>query len=315
MNKLVVINSFGPMASSLLAGLVEKFGYSNMPVRKLRLHQYLIGDYALNNPFMKEQIVRIVKKRSEAGQYGGISVKDRDGQLPRPLVDFARVENQVDDLMGYKAQSVADLYDRCRRFFADAMIYKEDKALPGHHIELTTDIVRFDPAVLAAAYEREFPGVKMLHLHRPFRGWINSTASQAFHMHKWKYRLKLYPHMRYADYCRYEDTLAQLPGLNIQFDELFTVPTPELARRIAEFVGEPLPQIDWVAEDYDMFGKLIPHAKAFTPFDDGQVYLLPQTLDLLEAEIQKPEPFKGLKKLVFWLLYLKDLFIYRYLRK
>ena len=40
--KLVVISSFGPMGSTVVASIVEKFGYLNLPIRKMGLTDYLL---------------------------------------------------------------------------------------------------------------------------------------------------------------------------------------------------------------------------------------------------------------------------------
>ena len=40
--KLIVLNSVGPMATSLVASIIEKYGYINLPIRKRQIHQYLL---------------------------------------------------------------------------------------------------------------------------------------------------------------------------------------------------------------------------------------------------------------------------------
>jgi len=51
---LVVINSWGPMGSSLLASLVEKWGYLNIPIRQTGLTEYLMGRRPLTDPAIRK---------------------------------------------------------------------------------------------------------------------------------------------------------------------------------------------------------------------------------------------------------------------
>ena len=51
---LVVINSSGPMRSSLLVSLVEKWGYLNIPLRQTGLTEYLTGCRPLTDPAIRK---------------------------------------------------------------------------------------------------------------------------------------------------------------------------------------------------------------------------------------------------------------------
>ena len=77
MTHLLVINSFGPMASSVVAGLSEKLGFMNLPVRKLKLHEYLTGERLLSDNAMKACIVETLKDHAKPRQQGGVNVIDR----------------------------------------------------------------------------------------------------------------------------------------------------------------------------------------------------------------------------------------------
>ena len=46
--KLVLINSFGPMGSTSLAAIVEKFGFQNIPLRKINLNETVLEDSFVN---------------------------------------------------------------------------------------------------------------------------------------------------------------------------------------------------------------------------------------------------------------------------
>ena len=59
--KLVVISSYGPMAASSLAALLEKFGFLNLPFRKIGLSEYIMGEREINAPYEKKAITNYIK--------------------------------------------------------------------------------------------------------------------------------------------------------------------------------------------------------------------------------------------------------------
>lgn len=312
MAKLLVINSFGPMASTLLSGLMEKFGYTNVPLRKMGLHQYLIGQLTLDSGYMQGRLAAILKDHSKEGLRGGVSVLDRNNQKPSALLDYNAVINRLDDI---KAASVQDLYVQCRKLYYDAVIYKTIESNTDWHIEMTTDIHRYDHKALYGAYQEHFDDVKMIHLHRPLGGWMNSLASQAFVHPDIKQRIMFFPHLRYADYALYEEAVAVMPGMHIQFDEFFDSPITELAAQISAFVGVSVPECDLTAEAYDMYGKIVPYERAFTRFDDGQVFLSERTKQMF-CELAKSKKLKAFPYNAYaWALYLIDMINFRRGRK
>ena len=308
MKKLVLINSFGPMGSTLLSGLVEKLGFTNLPVRKLRLHQYLMGLEPVGSPLMPSRLKNCLISHAKPDLRGGVSVMDRDSQKPCALVDFEKVREKVDNI---RAENIQDLYFKCRNIYADAVIYKNIASNPDWQIELTTDIHRFDYKKLAQAYQDNFDDVRMIHIRRPFRGWINSVASQAFVNQHWIKRIKLFPHMRYADYVLYEQAAAALPGLHIEFDDMFSTPIEELAGEIADFLDVPPPDVNLRQETYDLYGKITPYDKAFTKFDDKIEFLRPSTLDYFEKLIETKRIQKIPYNIFAWLGYIRDMTSYR----
>ena len=59
--RLILINSFGPMGSTVVASILEKFGYLNLPIRKRNFHEYLINKRILSDPYFKNETIRILK--------------------------------------------------------------------------------------------------------------------------------------------------------------------------------------------------------------------------------------------------------------
>ncbi len=308
MKKLLVINSFGPMASTLLSGLMEKFDFTNVPIRKLGLHQYLLGKLDLNSGYMEERLKLNLKNHSTLGLRGGVSVIDRDNQAPTALVDYEKVKDQINNI---NANNIQELYFQCRKIYCDAVIYKEITSNQDWQIELTVDIHRYNHKDLYQAYQDNFDEVKMIHLHRPFSGWINSLASQAFVHPELKNRIKFFPHMRYNDYKLYEEAVAQMEGMHIDFDELFDTPIEKLSEEIAAFLNIAPPKCDLRQEEYDMYGKIVPYDKAFTRFDDKICFLQKKSLNYMDKVAKTEQITKFPHNIISWLYYLWSLHIYR----
>ncbi len=312
MSKLTVINSFGPMGSTLLASLVEKLGFTNVPLRKLRLHDYLMGDLSLDSGVMQGRLENILTEHSKPALVGGVSVLDRNNQAPKSLTDIKRVEGALADFKNKKFDNIQALYDGCRQIYNDAVIYKKIETTPDCHIEMTVDIHRFDPDKLYQAYQDNFDEVHMIHLHRDFSGWINALSSQAFTHPDLLHRVKFFPHMRYADYALYEDSVNAMPGLHVQFDEMFDTPIEALAEKTASTLNVPIPEMNLRKEKYDLYGKTLDYDFAFKRFDDSVSYLQPKTLKYLSKLAETGAMASNLPaQILSWLRYLMDMLRYR----
>ena len=91
--EIVIINSLGPMASTVIASILEKFDYLNVPVRKLYLSEYLLGKRKLDDPIMIDTLINIIKNDSQFKYKGGVGMADRDNPNNfRKLTDYHLVE-------------------------------------------------------------------------------------------------------------------------------------------------------------------------------------------------------------------------------
>ncbi len=299
------------MASTLLAGLVEKFGYTNIPLRKLGLHRYLMGEVDINCGLMQERLEESMGEHSKPGLYGGVSVIDRNSAIAKPLTDIERVR---DDIKAFKAEHFAridDLYFRATEIYCKSVVYKNMNTNPLWRIELTTDIHKYDPLKIQDAYERHFEHVKAIHLHRPFRGWINSLASQAFTHPNFKSRIKFFPHLKARELELYERQIARIPGIHLQFDEMFSKPIEKLAQEVATYLELPALDINFREQAYDLYGKEKKYDIAFNKFDDRKVFLKPKTLDRLEAYYREGRLEQPTEALFSWWMYLLDMIAWR----
>lgn len=305
MSYLIVLNSCGPMGSTLLAGLIEKFGFFNVPLRKLGLHQYLMNEIDLNSGHMQSRLRAIITENSKPGLYGGVSVLDRNAQKPKALCDIRRVEAELAQFEQEKFSSISSLYFRASEIYARALTYKP-ATNPLYRLELTVDTHKYDPQLLYAAYTKNFPRVQFIHLKRDFAGWINALASQAFvHPHQWQ-KIRFFPAQKYLDWQRYNTCIAQTPGLQLDFEDLF-MPIETLAQTLSDFLNLPLPQTPLRTATYDLYGKIVPYTHAFTKFDDTMVYLRPETRAWLRAQAEQGTLPHAPQALKAYILYLNDL--------
>ena len=267
--KIVVINSFGPMGSTVCASIIEKFGYLNIPLRKLGLHEYLLGKRDLNDRYMINRLQTVLMSHSKHRQQGGVSVIHRDSSLPVLLTDTELVSEDLVSLTTFEPKSLSELYYKIRDIYVKAVIYKEIKIHSyNKQIELTTDIRLHSPEKLYDAYLREFKNVKMIHLKRDFISWINSYASQWFATPYYSSVMKyLNLDAIQKTYDQYQKTISELPGLTIDTKELLLPNTNNTIKRLSEYLEEEIPLIEWKKEKYDLYGRISDFSTTFTPFD------------------------------------------------
>lgn len=309
---LIVINSFGPMASTLVSGLIEKMGYLNVPVRKIGLHKYLMGEIELNSGLMQNRLEEILLNHSQPSFSGGVSVLDRADQKKKVLVDYQKIKGDLKEYKTKRFDSIQDLYQATKDLYAKAVTYKEVDCFQGKHIELTVDIPTYNFKTLQARYLEEFDSVKFIHLHRPFCDWLNSTASQAFVHPYIKNRYYFFPHKRYYDFQKYEIETKNAEGLQLEFSELFDLGIENLFDHIAQHINSSLPRPENLKNcDYDMYGKLVPFQRAFVPFDAKISYLSKETQDYFENEIRMNDFTNYLGCFISWTKYISDMHTFR----
>lgn len=309
-NKIILINSFGPMGSSLLAAIVEKFGYGNTPVRKLKLNQYLLGQIELSSGYMQAQISKVAFNHSNAINLGGVSVVDRENQANK-LISREKYNHLKDEFLSESFDSISSLYFGARHFYEKCLNYKQPKNLFNHQIELTTDIRFFEPDQIYDMYRENFDEVYVINLTRRFRGWINSLSSQSFVHKDLKNRYLFSPDKQYLNYEHYMQHIDRTNFLTLDLDDLFDEPQTKLVPRLAEYLNHkgPLPILK--DDTFDLYGRLTSYEKAFTPFDAKIDFLSPKTLEFFERILEGKDRVSLLDKSRLRLRYLRDMLKYR----
>ena len=302
--KLAVINSTGPMGSSVVAALIEKFGYLNLPIRDLGMNRYLITKRNSDKEKFVDNFIRLIDYDSLFLKVGGVNVQDRDKSPPYQRVDKELVSGDLKNIQNKQFHELAELYDELRAIYKTALKYKHCKPDPEKHIEITTDFYMNQPKKLIDSYIAEFRNVIFIHLHRNFLGWVESIASQRFSSPAKRHRFFLHElHRRYYDY---ETKIKNCNGLHINFESLFLPHTWTLIDRLAEALNEPIPDIQWENELYDLYGNLRDFNKAFTLADVDGRYLSKITQRLIKIFAQKKKT-TYLHDPAVYLFYLFDL--------
>jgi hypothetical protein len=263
--KTVVINSSGSMGMSVVGAMVEKFGYLNIPVRKLGLHDYLIKSRKVDDGYFQSKMNILFDNFStEKCNVGGISIQDRDNSKGRKYIDKKKIEDRIKYMNSFNFDTIYDLYQFSRNSFAESLIYKASNHNLNKHIEYANDIHKYNSIELCEAYQREFGEVKMINLHREFVSWIDSQVSQKMNHKILRKRYYFVLHSAFTQFNNYEKAISKFPGLTLHFEELFIPGTNNVFKKISDYLGEDIPDLNG---EYDLFGKVMSYDRAFTQVD------------------------------------------------
>lgn len=301
--KIVVINSNGPMGSSVVGAIVEKFGYLNAPVRNLGLNRCLLSKKETDRRQFKQKFVNVFTSQNKMIRMGGVSMLDRDSSPSCCVIDKSLIENEISVIEKTEFTSISDLYVSLRSAYAKAVIYKTNKHVPGNHIEYTTYFDQYPTKELCGAYIDEFKNVVFIHMHRNFVGWVESVMSQYFSgSRRWRIILLHALHKRYVNY---ENKIKDCPGLHIDFDCLFNEKRNQVINAIAEELGEPVPDIEWEDSSYDLYGQLRDFPSTFTLADVEGTHLSSGTRWFIRYCVKQKKIFR-FHDLVFYAFCLYD---------
>ncbi len=272
--KLIVINSAGPMGSTVLGSIVEKLGYLNLPARKRDLHGYLMGRRTLDDDHFKRRTLAIMKAMGEATTGGGTGVRDRNSAPRVRRTDPQRVQAQIPVYMQACFGSIAELYESSNRLLSDSVIYKDIAPYVGH-IEYPTDIELYSGRAkeLYDRYVQEFDEVVFFHMQRNFVSWLNSLMSQLlFARHFQWHHILVRLSSIYRRYENYRRVAADIPGHHVDFEELFAPNTYGLVKRLENILGGQVP-VNLELQKFDLYGRICDYNKAFTKEDDRHSYI------------------------------------------
>lgn len=313
-SKIVVINSYGPMGSSLLASIIEKFGFGNTPVRKLGLNEYLMSHKSLMSKYMETRILKLTKDHQKPLSIGGVSVLDRDKNEKISLISNTKFNQNIENFLKTEIVSISQLYFHCRSFYDDCICYKQRTNKANQQIELSTNSLYYDPEILYERYRENFDEVYIINLTRDFSGWINSMASQSMSHQNLKNRLIFAPHKQYNQWKNYNNHISRVKGLHIEFNQLFDDPVEKLIPTIASYLKMPEPSLNFKNETFDLYGRLKNYKDAFSPYDDNNYYLSKKTLKKYSNIFLNSEKVSIIDVLLVRLFYIKDMIKFRFIK-
>jgi hypothetical protein len=273
--KLIVINSAGPMGSTVLGALIEQFGYQNLPTRKRGLHDYLTGMRLVTDNHLRLRTRHLVESLATPRVGGGTSVIDRDRKKAIRRLDPSKIDEELLEFERKRFNSVADMYLESSLLLAKGITYKPVWPKPRGWIEYTTDIEAFADSAsdLYDCYRREFSDVLFFHMHRDFVGWLDSLSSQLLLSKRLTIdsaRLRLSGARR--RYVRYERAVSAIPGFHISFESLFLPNTPHLIEKLSTLLGSP-ECVNLESANYDLYGSVTDYKSAFSRDDVTGKYL------------------------------------------
>jgi len=304
---IVVINSFGPMGSTVLSSILEKYGFLNLPIRKLGLSDYLTNQRSLYDPFMINRFLSTVEDQNKTKAMGGISVLDKEKNIQRHI-DKKLIEKELLQLHSYKADSIVKLYDYLKSLYVKAIVYKKINHSNGKHIELLTGRdLKHDPKKLYASFNNNFDNVYFINIHRKFHSWCNSLVSQWFTKSFGKSFHRFNIKKIHSAFKHYEEFTQSIPGMNIDFDDFFFPNTEKLIESISNYINIELDS-NIILEDqsYDLYGALSSYKKTFTKFDDNQRFLSNRTINAINKYINRSDSDHNYSVFID-ILYLYDL--------
>lgn len=273
--KLILINSFGPMGSSVIASFLEKFNYVNLPIRKRDFNKYLLGERNLNDPYFKNETLRILQNLEKKSIRGGISVLDRDKSQEIPRFDLSIVRKDLEQFNNKNFNRFSDIYFESMLIANKCVTYKNRISKPKGVIELSVNIQKFNKDNLYKAYKKNFENLKVINLTREFDSLINSLSSQNYSqniMNINRYKLNLYNYK--LAYKKYLKSIETFHGININFDDIFEPYTENTLNRISDYIGEEKKDIKQLKyETFDLYGKITGYKKTFSKFDDKQNFI------------------------------------------
>ena len=272
--ELIVINSYGPMASSVVASILERFGYINLPIRKRNLEEYVVGKRKLNDNFFKNKTKEILRNLSESNLSGGYSVLDRNNNKLLKKIDLELIKKDLEVFKNKKYSNVEDMYFESMLIANKGTIYKKKIKNVVGAIELSTYIEKQDNKFLFEAYKKEFKKVKFINMHRDFSSWINSLLSQKI----FERNRSAIPNIvrltsRKRDYDNYVKNSKLYEGLPIHFNDIFLPKSYDTIKIIEKFVSSNNNINDYNDKMYDLYGSLRNFDSTFTKFDDNINYL------------------------------------------
>jgi hypothetical protein len=297
--KVILVVSEGPMAASVVAGLVEQFGYLQLPFRNFNL----LG-LSVDSVKGKRDFLQALKKRSEffskPRNQGLRSAHDRSEYSTivrvdheKFMIDFQKLELRIQDL------NFPELYDAARKAFGAALTYKTLPENIKGHVELITSINDDVSENRIKNFRRVFPDSKIIFMRRHFIDWAESLAP--FRFNSTEQRLKYLFSDLVNRFGIYERSIQKGEGvLHVDFDQIFQPLTDDFLLTLCEFLADGSKTSNLDGRNLDLFGQMIPFQAATTAADFRGRYFSGFTLRLFDWLMPNEDAKKWSAKTPKW---------------
>lgn len=289
--KLVIINSFGPMGSTTLASIIEKFGFQNIPLRKIFLTENVVLETNENRTKMLDRFFTIIKNHDKFRKQGGVSAIQRMAGSEVKLINTKVIFSELNNIKNSNI-SLPDLYYQLRETYQKSILYKDNKKKSIGYIELLINSHNFEPDLFVKSYQKKFNEVFFISLKRDFPSWLSSMSLQWYYKKKRNWRIFNIDKV-YSDFEKYNNFVEKIPGLKINFDEIFPPNTNNLINKLQSYLNVNNQKVDWENQRYDLYGKLVPYRLNFNKFDDdlGLLSICTRKLILLKIKSSPSNKF------------------------
>jgi len=271
--QFIVIYSDGPMGSTSLGGLIEKYGYLNFPFRKYFLSEYVMGIKKISDKSMQYKCIENLNGLSEKNILGGTSVKDRDSR--EGIVRTLKPKNiDIEKFLDFKPKSLESLISHCFLFYKKHIIYKKVNTPIRGFIIYEMPQFKINYNFTQADYIKalkKMDNFTFFIMNRNFWEWSASLISQQ------DYKVKVFfktPKISLEKLFKRWNEIQILSEINylhsINIESILLPNTIKTNKRITKILKLPSHDINFLKnQKYDLYGSLLSYNLAFKPSDNS----------------------------------------------
>ena len=267
----IVIYSDGPMGSTNLGAIFEKYGYINLPFRKFLLSEYVMGIKDITDKSMQYKCLYNIDSLSQKTILGGVSVKDRNSR--ESIIRALRpTKKNTDQFLSFNPKNIYELISHCFLFTAKHIIYKEFKKPIKGFVIYEMPQFKINYQFTQVEYINKLTNLrnfKFFLMNRSFKEWCASILSQEDYKKSNDKSLNTISIEKLFRRWRNINNYANLKRVHtIQLESILLPNTEKTNLLIASKLD--LEYIDYkeiLLSKFDLFGSLLPFKKAFKPSD------------------------------------------------
>lgn len=269
--QFILIYSDGPMGSTSLGSLFEKYGFLNLPYRKFFLSEYIMGIRKIEDKKMQYRCIENLNELSNLKVIGGTSMKDRNSRKGK-IRAFKPTKEEINHFLAYEPKNLSSLLSHCFIFTAKHLNYKNfNIPLRGFVIY---EMPQFKINYNFTQYQylkviTKLKNFKCFIMNRNFKEWSASIISQADCKSKRRFMLPKIPLEKLFKRWKEIQNLSSMDSLySINIDSIHLPNTLKTNILVSQITNLPLIDEDLLkSQEYDLYGSLLSYKKAFTPAD------------------------------------------------